>query len=96
MGRCIPDFPHRHECLLASNMPARVTVVMQDGTVHTLYVAQPLGAPDNPISDENLFAKFRISVKTRMPASAADRVIDLVWNLDKAGSVRDVIDRLCV
>ena len=76
--------------------PARVTVVMQDGTVHTLYVAQPLGAPDNPISDENLFAKFRISVKTRMPASAADRVIDLVWNLDKAGSVRDVIDRLCV
>jgi len=69
---------------------------MQDATVHTLYVAQPLGAPDNPISDENLFAKFRISVKTRMPASAADRVIDLVWNLDKAGSVRDVIDRLCV
>ena len=76
--------------------PARVTVAMKDGAVHTRYVAQPLGAPENPISDEDLAAKFRMAVATRMPASDADRVIDLVWNLDGAGSVRDVVDRLCV
>jgi 2-methylcitrate dehydratase PrpD len=76
--------------------PARVTVTMQDGGVHTLYVAQPLGAPENPISDEDLAAKFRMSVKSRLSADAADRVIDLVWNLDRAGSVRNLVDRLCV
>jgi 2-methylcitrate dehydratase PrpD len=76
--------------------PARVTVTMKDGAVHGLYVAQPLGAPENPISDEDLAAKFRMSVKTRLPAAEADRVIDLVWNLDDAGSVRDLVERLCV
>jgi 2-methylcitrate dehydratase PrpD len=76
--------------------PARVTVAMKDGAVHTIYVPQPLGAPENPIPDEDLFGKFRMSVGKRMSASDADRVIDLVWNLDDAGSVREVIDRLCV
>jgi 2-methylcitrate dehydratase PrpD len=76
--------------------PARVTVTMKDGAVHGLYVAQPLGAPENPLSDEDLAAKFRMSVKTRLPAAEADRVIDLVWNLDDAGSVRDLVERLCV
>jgi 2-methylcitrate dehydratase PrpD len=76
--------------------PARVTVTMKDGAVHALYVAQPLGAPENPISDEDLAAKFRMSVKTRMSADDADRVVDLVWSLDNASSVRDVVDRLCV
>ena len=76
--------------------PARVTVVMQDGAVHTLYVAQPLGAPENPISDEDLAAKFRMSVKAHLPARDADRAIDLVWNLDGAASVRELVDALCV
>lgn len=76
--------------------PARVTVTMKDGAVHTLYVAQPLGAPENPISDEDLFAKFRMSVASRVPAKEADRVIDRVWSLDGARSVREFVEPLCV
>jgi len=76
--------------------PARVTVAMKDGAMHTLYVAQPLGAPENPISDDELFNKFRMSVASRVPAKEADHVIDLVWTLDGARSTREVIERLCI
>jgi 2-methylcitrate dehydratase PrpD len=68
---------------------------MKDGDVHTLYVKQPLGAPENPISDEDLFAKFRMSVASRVSAKDADRAIDRVWNLDGARSVRELIECLC-
>lgn len=76
--------------------PARVTIAMKDGAMHTLYVAQPLGAPENPISDDDLFAKFRMSVASCVAAKEADRVIDLVWSLDGAPSVRELIEQLCI
>ena len=74
--------------------PARVTITLQDGTVHAAYVSQPLGAPERPLSDEDLFRKFRMAVAGRVPN--ADAVIDHVWHLERQRSVRALVELLCV
>jgi 2-methylcitrate dehydratase PrpD len=76
--------------------PARVTITMSDGATHTCYVAQPGGAPEKPLSDEDLFAKFRMMVSARLSAAAADAVIEDVWTIERSPRVRTLIDRLTV
>jgi 2-methylcitrate dehydratase PrpD len=76
--------------------PARVTVTMNDGTVFTAYVAQPLGAPEKPITDDALFEKFRMASERQLNRQQADSVIARVWNLDSQSSVRSLVDALCV
>ena len=75
--------------------PARVTVQLVSGASHTIYVADPGGCPELPMSDEALFDKFRMMVARRHANTAADRLIELVWTLDSASSVRPLIDGLC-
>ncbi len=74
--------------------PARVTVVMDDGTRHSVYVADPGGCPEKPMSDEELFAKFRMMVSARFSAARADELIELVWSIETLPDVRLLLDRL--
>lgn len=73
--------------------PARVTVTMMTGEQVSHYVGQPLGAPERPLSDEDLFSKFRGAVKGRLRADP-DVVIDAMWQLEKARSVRGLVEQL--
>lgn len=75
--------------------PARVTVTLANGSVHAIYVADPRGCPELPMSDDALFDKFRMMLASRHAGSVADRLIDAVWNIEIATSVRPLIDALC-
>jgi 2-methylcitrate dehydratase PrpD len=73
--------------------PARVTVTTTTGESFSLYVGQPLGAPERPLSDEDLFRKFRGAAKGRLQVDA-NAVIDAVWHLEQSRSLRALLAQL--
>lgn len=75
--------------------PARVSVTLHDGSRHTLYVADPRGCPEMPMSDAEVFAKFRMMVAGRLCAEAADRLIAEVWTMESSAGLRPLVDALC-
>jgi len=44
------------------SQPDRVVVTLTDGSVHEAAVAYPLGAPENPMTSDQIFEKFRRNV----------------------------------
>ena len=61
--------------------PARVTITAR-GADHVAEVPQPLGEPDNPISDEALTTKFRHLAGPVLGARQVEAVLDAAWTLD--------------
>ena len=73
-----------------STRPARVTI-QADGTEYLAEVAQPLGEPDNPISDEALTVKFRRLASPIIGAQPAEDVLEVAWTLDDPARLFDVL-----
>lgn len=73
--------------------PARVTVTTTAGEQFSHYVGQPLGAPERPLSDDDLFRKFKGAAKGRLRGEP-DAVIEAVWRLEKEKSVRGLLEQL--
>jgi 2-methylcitrate dehydratase PrpD len=49
------------------------------------------GSPANPMTDEELANKFReCAAWGKLPSAAADRIVDLVFNLEQVKSIREV------
>ena len=66
-----------------ANRPTRITIKTTDGAVVEKQVAFPKGDPRNPLSDEELAAKFkRLSAGVLMPEKQA-RAIEVALNLRK-------------
>ena len=55
------------------------------------------GSPANPMSDEELAGKFReCAVWGKLPKASADQVVDMVFNLEKLKSVRELTRLLAI
>jgi 2-methylcitrate dehydratase PrpD len=67
----------------ASELGGRVTVLTKDGRrlVHDQRI--PVGHHNNPASFDDIFAKFRALVADVVPDERADRIVDIVQNLEK-------------
>ena len=76
------DVPHE-SCV----MRARLV----DGREITVRVDDAAGTPGNRISDEELLAKFHDLVDDVLGASQADELAELVWAVDRAESVDDLV-----
>ena len=49
------------------------------------------GSPTNPMSDEELAGKFReCAAWGKLPKANADKVVDMVFNLEKLKSIREL------
>jgi len=68
-------------------MPTRVTVRTAAGKEYIKQVDYPLGHPKQPMSDREIEAKFRTLVAGKLARARAERLIEMIWNLDK---LRDV------
>jgi 2-methylcitrate dehydratase len=68
-------------------MPTRITVRTRDGKTYTKQKDVPLGHPGNPMSDQEVEAKFRRLAERRLGRTRADRFIRLIWNLDRLSEV---------
>jgi 2-methylcitrate dehydratase PrpD len=71
-------------------MEARVRITLRDGKVLEKHVEHALGSIARPLSDGDLEAKFGSLVEGILPASQAQRLIELCWKvgeLEDAGTV---------
>ena len=68
-----------------------VHVTLQDGRELTKRVDYPLGNALNPVSDKQLEGKFNALVVPALGAERAKKVVDLVWKLDEAANVDELM-----
>jgi len=55
------------------------------------------GSPANPMSDEELAGKFReCAAWGKLPEKSADKIVDMVFNLEKLKSVRELTRLLAI
>ena len=71
-----------------------VAVTMSDGTVHRSRVDQPHGAPNDPVTNDELVAKFHAladRVTSRGRAEAIERAVTGLEDLDDIGTLVDLL-----
>jgi 2-methylcitrate dehydratase PrpD len=76
-------FPHQ--------FPAVLRVTTRGGSVWDERVRHNRGGPDNPLTREELTAKYRTNAAGRISAAAIQTLEDLVWGLDQLPSLREVM-----
>ena len=70
---------------------AVVTVELADGRSVTHHVEANLGTPDNPMSDDDLAAKFTDNAAPRFGADGAARLLDACWTADSADDFAELV-----
>jgi len=65
-----------------------ITVTTHAGARYTQTVDHPLGGPQNPLSDDQVIAKFRDLVAPVISAETSNRIIDTVLQLEQCTDVR--------
>lgn len=73
---------------------ARVILRLMSGDVLTETVTSPRGSQAAPLSNTELEAKLRESVRTGQSNWEADRVLDAVWQLDAVADVAELLQSL--
>ena len=71
-----------------------VTLITGGGKRHTATVAFPLGSPANPLSDEQLVAKFRDLAGLVLPARQTGLIEAAIWTLEASADCRALPDLL--
>lgn len=89
-----------HDDDLNTNFPAQwpawVEIVKTDGSTLKKQITYPKGDPENPLSWEELIAKFTALASEVMPAAQCDDIVKQVRGLDQADSLFDLMNALQV
>lgn len=75
---------------------ARVSVVAKDGRRHSVQVDAAKGSPENPMSDEELQAKFLANARDVLGATRAGKVIEATQQFDQYDDIRDYLQDLVI
>lgn len=75
---------------------AKVTIYLKDGRELTEEVYDLKGSPDNPVGFEEIRNKFISNVKNLMTEENLYRLIDEIMHLEKADSVKPLMEILCL
>jgi 2-methylcitrate dehydratase PrpD len=71
-------------------------VATQDGTVHRRRVEWPRGCPQNPMTSDEVVAKFLDLAGERVGRATAEEIADLTLSLDERGTPDRLMDLLVV
>jgi len=76
--------------------PARLRLVFKDGTERVIARPTMIGSPEAPMTDAEVTEKFTTNLKWgwNLDAAAAADLANLVSNLEKAGDIRPLLERL--
>ena len=66
---------------------ARVCIRMQDGTAHKAFLAKPKGDPENPLSYEELTAKYRNAAGLVLPQACVETLVESVKHMDSLADI---------
>jgi 2-methylcitrate dehydratase len=75
-------------------VPNRITVKLSSGRTITKQVDYHKGHPRNPMSDEEVEDKFARLTRTQLSRIRSKRILDAVWNLEKAKDVGSFVNML--
>jgi 2-methylcitrate dehydratase PrpD len=73
-----------------ANLPrgaARVTIALTDGSTHHAYVEHPRGSAEQPLSDDELSAKYRANAAIGGTTADVEGQITALWALDRSASI---------
>ena len=65
----------------------RLSITLNSGAVHSIYVEHATGSPENPMTDSALEAKYRSLAGEALPASQVEELLGAVWDLDSSPNV---------
>lgn len=68
-----------------------LAITLTDGTVLRAHVTQPHGAPDDPVTNDEVVAKYRAVLAPIMPADRIAAIEEIVLNLDKLDAIDDLV-----
>ena len=71
--------------------PQRVTVRLRDGRQYSRQVAHARGEPQNPISWDEITAKFGDCAQLALPPPDMERIIELVSNLETLKDINELM-----
>jgi 2-methylcitrate dehydratase len=74
----------------------RITVRLKDGSTLTEEVIVPKGHPKNPMTDEEVEAKFLRLTKRFLGEEGSRRALRLLWSLEDVKDVSDIVSALVV
>jgi len=76
---------------------AIVQITTHEGKSFSAQVDDAKGSPENPMSDDEVIAKFKANASGVMPSKQQEKVIEATWALGKEKqSIRDYMKRLIV
>ena len=75
--------------------PSRVTVKLKDGNSYSKAVICSKGTPENPMSRQELEAKFKSFASLIIPQQQTAKVVDMIWAIESVGNVRMLSSLLC-
>ena len=75
-------------------VPNRVTVKLSSGKVVSKQVNYHKGHPKNPMSDRDVEDKFQRLTRKILDKNHARRILDAVWNLEKAKDVSKLVSMM--
>jgi 2-methylcitrate dehydratase PrpD len=78
--------------MTAEAVPARVTIMLKDGSKHSVFVSAPKGSPSRPFTHEDHVARFRRTLANRLAAGACDEIVEIAENLADLDKVRRLTD----
>lgn len=76
--------------------PCRVELATKDGKRRTAGVANPRGHHDDPMTDDEVSAKFRNLAARTLPTAQVERALSLLWRLDDGPSIGEAMAALRV
>ena len=69
----------------------KITLRLKGGRTLTKTVDDPKGHPTNPMTKEEVEGKFRALAKRFLPGRQLERVIDIVWGVDRLDDVSSLM-----
>lgn len=75
--------------------PSRLLVVTKDGKEYRAEVDYYKGSKKNPLTKEELRAKFEMQAKNSLPSERVSQVYSKVQNLEKLGEINELTRLLC-
>ncbi|MDI7258825.1 MAG: MmgE/PrpD family protein [Thermodesulfobacteriota bacterium] len=69
----------------------RIEVITRSGGRHVREVRYPKGHPKNPMTDQEIEAKFRRLTESVFPPDRVEQILERLWNLEKVQNVEQIV-----